>query len=76
VNVQGPTPIDRFWLMQNQLLGNIEAKQILYFIFSAPCPKIVPAPLRELIFVDATNKFSFFEEKEYCLQHNVLRYDS
>jgi len=43
--VQGPTSIQRFWLMQ--MLGNFGAKQNLYFIFSAPlpCPKNIPASL-------------------------------
>jgi len=42
-NVQDPTPIEHFWLMQ--MLDNLEAKR--NFIFSVPttCPKHFPAPL-------------------------------
>jgi len=38
---------EHFWLMQ--MLENFRAKRNLYFIFFLPlCPKIVPAPLREV----------------------------
>jgi len=38
-------------------LGILEQYEtLLYFIFCPPfCPKIVSAPLRELIFIDAAN---------------------
>jgi len=56
-----PIPIEHFWLIQ--MLGDFGAKRnfiILYFL-PLPCPKIVSAPLRELIFIDAANKFSIFK---------------
>jgi len=45
------------------MLGNFGAKRnciILYFL-PPRCPKIVSAPLRGLIFNDAANKFSIFQ---------------
>jgi len=44
-----------------KILGKNET-YILYFL-PPPCPKIVPAPLRGLIFIDATNKFSNLKKK-------------
>jgi len=70
------SPIEHFWLMQ--MLGNFGTKRnfiILYFLIPS-LPKIVSAPLRGLIFSDATNKFSLFSKKlEYCSQHTVLHYE-
>jgi len=41
------------------ILGQNETYIFLCFLaLPPPCPKIVPSPLRELIFIDATNKFS------------------
>jgi len=43
-----------------QMLGNFGAKRnfiILYFLIPS-LPKIVSAPLKRLIFIDAVNKFS------------------
>jgi len=37
--------------------------KLYYFIFSAPCPKIVFAPLRGLMFIDAANKFRIFQKQ-------------
>jgi len=50
--------------IQTKLLqkSNLGAKSNLYFMFSGSTPSLSknrsPMPLRELIFIDATNKFS------------------
>jgi len=48
-----------------------------YILYFRPlsCRKIVPVPVRGLIFIDATNKFGRLKEMEICSQHNVLHYE-
>jgi len=56
-------------------LAILEQKETLlfYICWSPSCPKIVSPLLRELIFIDAANKFSIFlKNLIYYSQHNVL----
>jgi len=65
------TPIEHFWLMH--MLGNLGVKRnfiVLYFL-PPRCPKIVSAPLRGLIFIDAANKFSIFQKKYLNNARNI-----